>query len=245
MKPFLLLSTRAEDIAADGEYEALLKFGGLSADELVQIRVEQGPLPELDLSEYSGVFLGGGPFNASDEDKGDLQQRVEADLDEVLEEVMDLELPFLGLCYGIGTVTTHLGGQVDRTYAEPIGAADITLTHQGRDDPLLEDVPDTFRAFVGHKEAVSELPDNAVLLATGEACPVQMFRVGDNCYVTQFHPELDVPGISSRIQVYKNYGYFDPDETEALTQRTAAEKITPGVHKIIERFVDLYADFED
>lgn len=245
MKPFLLLSTRPEDDAAEGEYEAILRFGGLTPDELVQVRVEAEPLPELDLADYSGVILGGGPFNSSDTEKGELQQRVEADLDAVLEDVFDLELPFLGLCYGIGTVTTHLGGHVDRTHGEPVSAVDIHVTPEGRSDPLLRDVPDTFRAFVGHKEAVSELPEGAVLLAGGKACPVQMFRVGDDCYVTQFHPELDAPGIASRIHIYQDYGYFDPSETAALIEHTSGEKISPEVHGIIERFVDRYANFDD
>ena len=38
------------------------------------------------------------------------------------------------------------------------------------------------------------LPPTAVLLATSPRCPVQMFRVKQNLYATQFHPELDVRG---------------------------------------------------
>ena len=40
MKPFVLLATRPEDAAADGEYEAMLRFGGLSAEQLVRVRLE-------------------------------------------------------------------------------------------------------------------------------------------------------------------------------------------------------------
>ena len=52
----------------------------------------------------------------------------------------------------------------------------------------------TFDAFVGHKEACRVLPADAVLLASSPTCPVQMFRVRENLYATQFHPELDVAG---------------------------------------------------
>ncbi|MDQ4137856.1 MAG: glutamine amidotransferase, partial [Actinomycetota bacterium] len=44
MKPFLLLATRAEERAADEEYEAFLRFGGLRESELRRVRLEQRPL---------------------------------------------------------------------------------------------------------------------------------------------------------------------------------------------------------
>ena len=66
MRPFLLLASRAEDLAADEEYAAFLRLTGLSADELRRVRMEAGPLPDLRLDDYSGVFVGGGPFNSSD-----------------------------------------------------------------------------------------------------------------------------------------------------------------------------------
>lgn len=240
-RPFLLLSTRPEDDAAEGEREAVERFGGLGPDDLVQFRVEQAALPTLRLHEYSGIILGGGPFNASDYTKSDLQLRVEADLRRVLDDVLREDFPFLGLCYGVGTVTTHLGGTVDATFGEPVGAIYVDVTQEGLRDPILAGSPPVLRAFVGHKEAVAALPQGAVLLASGRACPVQMFRVGANCYVTQFHPELDGPGIGARIQIYRNFGYFAPEETDRLVADTSREEISPEVHAIIRRFVDRYA----
>jgi GMP synthase (glutamine-hydrolysing) len=43
-----------------------------------------------------------------------------------------------------------------------------------------------------------------------------MFRVKRNLYATQFHPELDVPGIVLRIQTYRYAGYFPPDEADRV-----------------------------
>jgi GMP synthase (glutamine-hydrolysing) len=64
------------------------------------------------------------------------------------------------------------------------------------------------------------LPSNAVQLATSASCPVQAFRVGSNVYATQFHPELDLEGVCTRIEVYKNAGYFPPGEAETLKERS-------------------------
>ena len=216
MKPFLLLATRAEDAVADAEAEAILRFGGLSPAELVRIRLESAPLdellPNLDLTAYSGVLIGGSPFTSTDPDakKSATQRRVEIELAKVIAEIVALDVPFLGACYGISTLGLFLGGVLDRTYAEPISAVPITLTDAGCADPLLAGLPRTFVAFVGHKEALRALPPGAVLLAGSAACPVQMFRIGQHQYATQFHPELDVPGIVIRIHAYRQRRLLPP-----------------------------------
>ncbi|SDQ04492.1 glutamine amidotransferase [Quadrisphaera sp. DSM 44207] len=242
MRPFLLLASRAEDVAADEEHAAILRATGLAEHELRRIRMEAAPLPDLDLDDYAGVIVGGGPFNSSDppETKSAVQRRVEAELSRVLDEVVARDLPFLGACYGIGTLGVHQGGVIDTTYAEPISCTAIRLTPEGRADPLLDGVPEVFDAFVGHKEACRVLPRSAVLLATSPACPVQMFRVGRNVYATQFHPELDVPGILTRVRVYQHAGYFPPSQVEELVGRLTPAVVTePG--RVLANFVARYA----
>jgi GMP synthase (glutamine-hydrolysing) len=94
--------------------------------------------------------------------------------------------------------------------------------------------------LLGHKEACDEVPRGAVLLMTGEACPVQMFRVGENVYATQFHPEGDAEGFTTRIHVYKHHGYFEPHEADALIT-AVADAQTPHAQDILARFVRRYA----
>jgi GMP synthase (glutamine-hydrolysing) len=241
VRPFLLLSSRAEDLAADGEYEAFLRFTGLAPGELERVRMESGPLPSIDLDEWSGIFVGGGPFNSSDppELKSDAQRRVEAEMGALLDDVVARDFPFLGACYGVGTLGVHQGGVVDRTYAEPISAVQVRLSDDGRSDPVLAGMPGEFTAFVGHKEACRVLPPSAVLLASSPACPVQMFRVKNNVYATQFHPELDVEGIVTRVHVYQHAGYFPPEERDELIARLTPAVVTePG--RVLANFVARY-----
>lgn len=242
MKPFVLLATRAEDLPADEEYALFLRFSGLRPEELVRVRLEAARMPHLDLDALSGVFVGGGPFNASDpiERKSAVQRRVEAEFQALLDEIVERDFPFLGACYGVGTLGVHQGAAIDGTYAEPISVVPVTLTDAGASDPLLADLPATFEAFVGHKEAVRVLPPSATLLASSPACPVQMFRVGSNVYATQFHPELDVEGITTRIHAYADHGYFAPDELEATL---AAVHRAPVSHpaRMLRSFVERYA----
>lgn len=245
MRPFLLLATRAEDTAADDEYAAFLRFSGLPEAALHRVRLEQAPdqVAAADLDRYAGIILGGSPFTWSvpDPDKSATQRRVEAEVDALLTRVVDEDLPFLGACYGIGTLGAHIGAVIDSTYAEPVGAVSISLTAEGEADPVLGSLPGSFEAFLGHKEAITRLPPVAVRLAESEACPVQAFRVGRNVYATQFHPELDVPGIQVRIDIYKHAGYFPPEAAEDLKARVAEASV---VHppEIVRRFVTHYAD---
>ncbi len=242
MKPFLLLATRAEDAAADNEYASFLRFSGLAERDLRRFRLERRPLGDVDLRDWSGILLGGGPFNSSDPEasKSPVQLRVEADLDRLLDKVTCADFPFLGACYGIGTLGSHEGAVIDRRYGEPVGPVRITLTSEGRRDSLLGAMPESFDAFVGHKEAISELPPHAVLLASSAACPVQAFRIGSHVYATQFHPELDPAGLCTRIDVYKHAGYFEPEQADELKAQAGRSRVTHPP-AILRRFVDRYA----
>jgi GMP synthase (glutamine-hydrolysing) len=116
----------------------------------------------------------------------------------------------------------------------------VSLTEAGRADPLFAGLPDTFEAFVGHKEAIRDLPPGAVHLASSPACPVQAFRVRRNVYATQFHPELDVEGLCTRIEVYKHAGYFEPEQAESLKEMARAGAVHDPP-RILQRFVERYA----
>jgi GMP synthase (glutamine-hydrolysing) len=242
VRPFLLLSSRAEDVAADDEYEAFLRVTGLAPARLHRVRMEAAPLPAFALDDYAGIFVGGGPYNSSDAplEKSAVQHRVERELRLLLDDVVARDFPFFGACYGVGTLGVHQGGVIDGTYAEPISAVRVRLTAEGAADPVMAGMAEEFDAFVGHKEACSVLPPNAVLLASSEACPVQMFRVKQNLYATQFHPELDLPGLLTRVRIYQHAGYFPPAELDEVLARLEPAVVTePG--RMLANFVARYA----
>jgi GMP synthase (glutamine-hydrolysing) len=242
VKPFLLLASRAEDAAADDEYAAYLRYGGLAPEQLRRIRLEAAPLPDLDLAGYSAIIVGGSPFTSSDpsDRKSDTQHRVERELAVLLDRVVEQDFPFLGACYGVGTLGTHQGAVIDRTFGEPLGAVEIELTGAGLADPLLRGMPARFTAFTGHKEACSVLPAHAVLLASSQACPVHMFRIKENLYATQFHPELDAEGLVTRIDIYRHAGYFPPESAEELMADARRFTVTEPMN-ILKNFVARYA----
>lgn len=239
--PFLMLSIRAEDAAADDEYQAMMRFGGLDEAGMHRIRLTHRPLGSIDLDDWSGIILGGGPYNVSDPQgsKSPTQRRVESELLSLVERIVGQDFPFLGCCYGVGVLGSVIGATVDRSHPEPVAAVTVTLTDEGRDEPLFAELPDVFDAFGGHKEAASSLPGHTVCLASSPACPIQAFRVGANTYATQFHPELDLQGILTRIDVYKNHGYFAPDSAESL-KAAARQRHIEYPPTILRRFVERY-----
>lgn len=209
-KPFLLLSTRAEDAAAHAEQLSFARAAGLAPAMLHQLRLERERPKALDLERYGGVIVGGGPYNASDESKSAVQLEVEAWFDDHLAEVLETDFPFFGACYGVGLLGTVGRGRVSRKHGEEAAVVEVSVTPEGASDPVLAGLPERFHAMVGHKEAIEELPAGATLLATGASCPVQMFRLGRNAYASQFHPELDADTFEQRLRIYADQGYYQP-----------------------------------
>lgn len=243
MKPFLILQLRPEVEASDDEYAAILRSGGLAAHETHRIRLDQHDIPaDLTLENYAGVIVGGGPGCVSDDpaDKSPQEAKIESACLALMPQITKTDHPFMGCCYGIGILAHHLGADVSKArYGEPVSAVTCYLTDEGTEDALLRGLPAQFDAFVGHKEAVQYLPQGATHLLRADSCPFQMIRYKSNVYATQFHPEADGQSFATRIHIYKNKGYFPPEEAAALTDMVHAADVTVPA-EILRRFVARY-----
>ncbi len=242
-KPLLILQLRPEDDTSDNEYAAILKYGELKPAQTRRIRIEKNGIPPLALDDYSAIIVGGSPFDIStpEHKKSAIQKKIEQDFRRLFDEVVARDFPFLGACSGNGLLGSYLGSPITKRHGEPVGIARVRLTEAGHQDPLLQGFPDEIAVLLGHKEACDETPEGATLLITGDACPVQMFRVGQHVYATQFHPEGDAEGFTLRIHAYKHHGYFEPHEADALIAAVSRED-TPWAQKILQRFVERYRD---
>ena len=245
-KPFLIIQLRPEDEAADDEFRAILQYGGLSKSESVRARVERTGLPAIELEDYAAIIVGGSPFDISmpEPSKSDIQKRIEREFMALFERIVVIDFPFFGACSGSGLLGKFCGTRISSRYAEGVGGVDVELTGEGTRDPLLSGLPRVFRVLLGHKEACESLPSGAVLLATSATCPVQMFRLRQNIYATQFHPEADLEGFTVRINVYKNHGYFAPETAQTLIDTVAGEN-TPHAQAILARFVRRYRGLDE
>ena len=242
MKPFLLLQVRPEDIAARDEYVGFLETMSLSDKYLVNMRVHDGNFTSINLDLFSGVILGGGPPNISDEsdNKTPAQVKMEENLMKLMNEIIEEDIPFLGVCYGHGILAIHQGVEITKKYSEEFGSTNIELTQQGIEDDLCLGIEPNFDAYVGHKESVETLPNTAVLLGKSESCPVQFFKIKNNIYGVQFHPELDKKSLRLRAEVYKDSGYFPSNEVEDIIDKIEKSNVSqPKI--ILKNFAEKYA----
>ncbi|NIW23912.1 MAG: glutamine amidotransferase, partial [Gammaproteobacteria bacterium] len=159
-KPFLIIQLRPEDEAADSELRAILQYGHLHEGDIVRARVEATGLPDIDLDDYAAIIVGGSPFDVStpDNDKSAIQKRLEDEFMNLFDRLVEVDFPFLGACSGNGLLGKFCGVRISTRYAEPVGGADVTLTEDGKHDPLLAGFPNAFRVLLGHKEACDDVP---------------------------------------------------------------------------------------
>lgn len=238
-KRFLILQLRPEDETSDSEYAAFLKYCGLAENETTRLRIEKQGIPrDLEINKYHGILVGGSPFDIStpEHEKSVIQKKIELDFRHLFGQIVSRDFPFLGACSGNGLLGSFLGTTISRRYGETVGCVSVNLTEAGKTDPLLHGFPDKINVLLGHKEACDNTPAGATLLISGNTCPVQMFRVGNNVYATQFHPEGDSEGFVLRINTYSNHGYFQPDEKHKLISEVA-DADTRYAQKILKRFV--------
>jgi GMP synthase (glutamine-hydrolysing) len=244
MKKMLILQMRPENETADSEFEAILRVGKIDRDQVQRIRVEQHVNLEIDIRNYSAIIAGGSPFDVTcpADQKSSVQRHIESFFSHLFDQIMPADFPFLGACSGNGLLGKYSGTTISNKYPEPVGGVMVSVTPEGEKDDLLIGLPKQFHAFVGHKEACESVPQGAVLLVTSKTCPVQMFRIKNNIYATQFHPEADVQEFILRINIYKNHGYFPPEKADALISALKDYETPEFTNEILRRFVRKYKD---
>ena len=238
-----MVTTRPEHEAAQDEYESFLAQSGLSRDDLQHIALEEVDfLDSFTAADVSGVLIGASPYNADTPaaEKTRSQLNVEEQIRELLGVVLKEGIPLLATGVALQVLADYLGTGTQEEFGEELGAVDLFLTAEGREDPVLKGLPQAVTVFAGHYEGVGEVPAHATLLASSPDCPVQMLRVGRNVYACQFNPELDAVQFERRVSIYDEAGYGDPDMSEdILTQARSSEAHDAG--QIIRNFVSHFS----
>ncbi len=241
--PLLYVCVRPQQGAAAAEYESFRTAMHLDESRLGRHDLVREPLPADAFDRYAGFLVGGSPFNVADPEstKTEAQRRLEADLARIAERTAAGDGPAaLFTCYGIGIATRTLGGTVSRAYPEDTGPVAVELTPDAHADALFGGLADRFTALTAHKEGTEALPPGAVLLARNDGCPVQAYRVGDRLYATQFHPEPTTKAFTERMAVYRDDGYFDSADYDAIAGRVLAASVTEPA-RLLRAFADRFA----
>ena len=134
--------------------------------------------------DYGMLLIGGTPDSANNRSKVPYLAQVY----EALTAAVDANIPCFGVCCGAQLLAEIIGARVYRNPEMEIGGYRVTVTFDGRDDPLLEGFPQNMPVFHWHGDTF-DLPPDATLLAQGEKCKNQLFRNGAIVGV-QFHLEV-------------------------------------------------------
>jgi GMP synthase (glutamine-hydrolysing) len=103
--------------------------------------------------------------------------------------IFDLDIPVLGICYGMQLACEVLGGQVRQTKSHEYGRA--TLQVAKTDDILFRGFPAETTVWMSHGDQVAAVSDQFEPLATTSTCPIAAVRhVSRPVYCIQFHPEV-------------------------------------------------------
>jgi len=140
-----------------------------------------------DLEPYDLMIAMGGPQDVWQEDE---HPWLRAEKAAIRRFVMDMERPFLGICLGHQLLAAAVGGRVGPAAKPEVGVMTVAKTDEGRADPLLAGNPDPMTVLQWHGAEVVDLPAQATVLASSEACRVQAFRFRDRAYGLQFHVEI-------------------------------------------------------
>lgn len=242
MKPYLLVSTRPEEEALVSEYQAYLRSTGLDEDRLELAEFDLIGLPPVNLTDYQGIFVAGSPYGNTTLGTrvSKTQQWVAEELRDFFGQVLDAGVPVLATGTAMSLLAEKLGGTVAEDNEELSEISSVTVTREGREDPLLEGVGEEFLAYVTHTESVRELPNGAERLAWSVNCPVQMFRQGDSIYGLQFSPELDGEAIQEKIDAYADAGDFGIGDLDMLVSTGRHETGTQKAAGVLKNFVKVF-----
>lgn len=242
-RKFLLIQSRPEKEASDDEYQAFCRFGELQPAELDRLQIHIDRPVAMELDQYSGVLMAGGPANFAykEDEKSTQQLEMERWLFDFIDRLVGQDKPFLGVCLGVGALVSYAGGRMSFDVGEAVGAVDISLTSAGKQDQLFDGLPSSFQAFVGHKEGISVVPDNIEVLAENTSCIQAIKLRGAQIYATQYHPELDADGLAIRINAYKDLGYFRPEEAQELIDAGYQSSVSTDATRVLKNFVTIYS----
>jgi len=137
-------------------------------------------------TEVSGLISLGGPMGAND-DKAHPWIPPECAL---IRACIEAEIPVAGICLGGQMMARAMGGRVERNPIAEVGWFPIEVNKQGLKDRILGVAGPNPTVYHWHEDTF-HLPPGAELLASSQHCPRQAYRIGEQAYGFQFHPEAD------------------------------------------------------
>ncbi|MDX1683271.1 MAG: glutamine-hydrolyzing GMP synthase, partial [Phycisphaeraceae bacterium] len=228
--------TLASELA--GEVVPILDFGSQYAQLIARRVRELGvfsllvrpdiPVDELYAMNPAGLILSGGPASVYEDDAPRCDPKL-----------FDLDVPVLGICYGMQVACELLGASVKSATAREYGRASLQVQQSGG---LLSGIPEKTSVWMSHGDQVNELPDVFEALATTPTCPYAAVRHREKPFFgVQFHPE--VTHTPHGVDLLHNYlfevcgcegnwrmtNYLDKEVARVREQVSAGDRVVCGL----------------
>ncbi len=147
------------------------------------------PLDKVRAAKPRGIILSGGPSSVYEEGAPHIGQ-----------ELFELDLPILGICYGLQLIAHRFGGKVAMSQKREYGRASVRVDIA---EPLfagLGGAPVELEAWMSHGDKVELLPEGFITLATSPSSPyAAVAHPSRRIYGVQFHPEVAHTPQGSRV----------------------------------------------
>ena len=165
----------------------ILDFGSQYA-QLIARRVRENGVysvlarPDVTLDEIrslnpKGLIFTGGPNSVYEEGAP-----------RCLKEVFELDVPILGICYGMQLACQMLGAEIKPASSREYGRVNLSIADPDR---LLRNIPQDTTAWMSHGDQVRQLSDDFIPLASTNSCPYAALKHRQReFYGVQFHPEV-------------------------------------------------------
>ena len=181
-------------LKCDSTNENLRKEHGDYSDMFISLF--QSVEPALEFETYN-VILGEYPKNLQDNNVylisgsrygvNDGDKWID-DLEKFVLELQHRKHPLIGICFGHQLIAKALGGKTElatQGWGAGVQNYQIILT-----EPWMEPQLEQFSILSFHKDQVTKLPKNAVLIAQNDFCPYSAYYIGEWLISFQGHPEL-------------------------------------------------------
>jgi GMP synthase (glutamine-hydrolysing) len=161
------------------QYTQLIARRIREANVYCEIHPYNIPREKIDRLQPKGIILSGGPASVYRENAPQVE-----------EELFDLHVPFLGICYGMGIINQAAGGEVARSDRREYGPAELHVDHN---TDLFYGFPknDPVRVWMSHGDKITSLPEGWRILAHSANSPIAAFTNPERrLFGVQFHPEV-------------------------------------------------------
>lgn len=103
-------------------------------------------------------------------------------------ELLELDIPILGICYGSQLIAYLEGGKVTTAPVSEYGKTEVEINNSSK---LLQDISSKTICWMSHTDYIEKVPDGFTITAYTPVCPVAaMENTKKKLYAVQFHPEV-------------------------------------------------------